>query len=88
MNEVEMVKLSEEIDNKINRVLDRFNQRYELDSYANSAKIRDYFGLDKPTFHKLLKEGMPLIQIGKRWKGKIREVEAWFKSRNAINLSN
>ena len=88
MNEVEMVKLSEEIDNKINRVLDRFKQRYELDSYANSAKIRAYFGLDKPTFHKLLKEGMPLIQIGKRWKGKIREVETWFKSRNEVNISN
>ena len=88
MSDVEMVKLSEEIDSKFNRLLDRFNQRYELDAYANSAKIRDYFGLDKPTFHKLLKEGMPLIQIGKRWKGKIREVEAWFKSRNEVKITN
>ena len=87
MSEVEIVKLSEEIDNKFHSLLEHFNKRYELDRYANSAKVKEYFGLDKPTFHKLLKEGMPMIRIGKRWKGKIRVIEQWFKAKNEVKFN-
>ena len=82
MRETELAELSDKIDSKFNLLLDRFNSRYELDKYSNSAQIREYFGLDKPTFHKLLRDGMPLIRIGRRWKGKIREIDQWFKSNN------
>ena len=87
MSDVEIVKLSEEIDNKFNRLLSEFNKRYELDRYSNSAQVKEYFGLDKPTFHKLLKEGLPMIRIGKRWKGKIRDIEQWFKSKNEVKFN-
>jgi len=87
MSEVEIVRLSEEIDKKFHSLLELFNKRYELDKYSNSAQVKDYFGLDKPTFHKLLKEGMPMIRIGRRWKGKIRIIEQWFKSRNEVTFN-
>ena len=87
MNEFEIEKLLEGINNKFNELLENLNERYELDKYSNSAKVKEYFGLDKPTFHKLLKEGMPMIRIGSRWKGKIRVVEQWFIRRNEVKFN-
>lgn len=55
-----------------------------VNSYVSSNEIMKYFGIDKNNFSRLVSKGMPVIVVGSRYKGKINEIESWFKARNSV----
>ena len=88
MDKQEVNYIIDQVDSKVNLLLDSINTKYSLDKYSSTSDILDYFDIDKPNFKRLIKQGLPVIKIGSRWKGKLGEIENWFKNQNLVTTSN
>ena len=88
METQEVTYIVDKIDSKINLLFDKVQTKYSLEKYSDIKTILEYFAIDKPNFLRLVDDGMPVIKIGSRWKGKLGEIENWFKNRNKNITTN
>jgi len=77
----------DKFEDKFNLFQDLITRKYSMEKYSTSVEIIEYFSIDKPTFSRFVKSGMPVIKIGSRWKGKLNEIEQWFKDKNKVHFS-
>lgn len=50
------------------------------EKWVSVTEVAAHLGVSKDTVHKLLKnEGLPASKLGKLWKFKISEVDAWLQ---------
>lgn len=53
--------------------------------WAGTKEIAEHLGVTKDTVHKWIKaESIPCCRVGKLWKFKKSEVDAWVKSGGAV----
>ncbi len=57
------------------------------DRYLSVAEICTYLGIKRDTVYKWIsKKKLPAHRIGKLWKFKMSEVDAWVKNGDKLNL--
>lgn len=57
--------------------MDQNNTNVEL--WVDAGSVMKYLSLPKSTFEKLIKQGMPLLRIGKVRRFKLSQVEKWLQ---------
>ena len=86
MNAQDIAYIIDQMDSRINLLIDKVQNKYSLEKYVGSDVIIDYFDIDKPNFNRLVHKGMPVIKIGGRWKGKLKDIEEWFANQNTVKI--
>ena len=54
----------------------------KTESYVTTSEMMRYLSLPKSTFELLVKQGMPVLRIGKSRRFKVSEVENWLINRS------
>jgi len=49
------------------------------ESWVNALDVMKHLSLPKSTFEKLIKQGMPVLRIGKARRFKVSQVEKWIQ---------
>lgn len=55
------------------------------DRWLSVDEIAAHLGVSRDTVYNWIKKGMPATKIGKLWKFKLSEVDAWAKSGKATD---
>ena len=60
----------------------------ETEKWVNLEEIADHMGLSKDTIRNYIKKDqIPYYRIGKQYKFKISEIDAWIESGNSASVS-
>ncbi len=57
------------------------NNAYITEGYVTTKEAMRYLALPKSTFELLIKQGMPVLRIGKSRRFRVSEIEAWLKNK-------
>lgn len=61
---------------------------YETEKWVNLEEIADHMGLSKDTIRNYIKKDqIPYYRIGKQYKFKISEIDAWIESGKSASVS-
>jgi len=52
----------------------------QMEPYVDLHKLLQHFSIARAKVEKLIREGMPILRIGKSRRFKISEVEEWLKN--------
>ena len=71
-------------DYYILRESERSNMENNLERWVSMKEITAYLGINRDTVLSWIeKRGMPAVKVGRLWKFKISEVDAWMKAGQA-----
>ena len=69
------------LDYYILRESERTNMENNLERWVSMKEITAYLGINRDTvLNWIEKRGMPAVKVGRLWKIKISEVDAWMKA--------
>ena len=69
------------LDYSILRESERTNMENNLERWVSMKEITAYLGINRDTvLNWIEKRGMPAVKVGRLWKFKISEVDAWMKA--------
>ena len=69
------------LDYYILRESERSNMENNLERWVSMKEITAYLGINRDTVLSWIeKRGMPAVKVGRLWKFKISEVDAWMKA--------
>ena len=72
------------LDYYILRESERSNMENNLERWVSMKEITAYLGINRDTVLSWIeKRGMPAVKVGRLWKFKISEVDAWMKAGQA-----
>ena len=72
------------LDYYILRESERSNMENNLERWVSMKEITAYLGINRDTvLNWIEKRGMPAVKVGRLWKFKISEVDAWMKAGQA-----
>ncbi len=54
----------------------------KIERWYSMNEIAEYLGITRDTVLAWIKNGMPGVKVGRTWKFKISEVDAWMRSNN------
>ncbi len=58
----------------------------ELERWFSSKEIAQYIGINKDTLQRWITDGkIPCHRVGRLWKFKISEIDAWIKSKESAS---
>lgn len=74
------------LDYYILRESERSNMENNLERWVSMKEITAYLGINRDTVLSWIeKRGMPAVKVGRLWKFKISEVDAWMKAGRAAD---
>ena len=77
--------ISYSLDYYILRESERSNMENNLERWVSMKEITAYLGINRDTVLSWIeKRGMPAVKVGRLWKFKISEVDAWMKAGQTV----
>lgn len=60
----------------------------KIERWYSMNEIAEYLGITRDTVLAWIKNGMPGVKVGRTWKFKISEVDAWMRTNGTTNNQN